>query len=268
MKHPIKTDDSLTEPIIRAENIGIERGDRWLIRNVDICLNKCEIMTLIGPNGGGKTTIAKALMGLMSCSEGKVSRTKGLKIGYVPQKLSIDWTLPINVKRLMTLTSHASDEEIDTSLERVGIQDLKLQQIQSLSGGEFQRALIARAILRKPDLLVLDEPVQGVDFNGMLSLYELIDQIRYELGCSILLISHDLHIVMAKTDQVICVNGHVCCSGTPQTVVMHDEYQRLFGIQAANTLAVYHHEHDHTHDNSGEIIPISSSTHDKGEKHD
>ncbi len=240
--------------IIEAHDLGVLRNGRWLVRNVCLTLNDGEIVTLIGPNGGGKSTTAKALLNLIKLDEGRVTRRDGLVVGYVPQKLSIDWTLPLTVRRLMTLTGSASNESILEALHLVGIEDLIDVQVQTLSGGEFQRALLARAILRKPDLLVLDEPVQGVDFSGMIALYELINQVRKKLGCGILLISHDLHIVMAQTDHVLCLNGHVCCSGSPNMVIEDKAYQDLFGRAGADAIAVYRHHHDHSHGGDGEII--------------
>ncbi|HAU75851.1 MAG TPA: zinc ABC transporter ATP-binding protein, partial [Agrobacterium sp.] len=186
-------------------------------------------------------------------TEGVVTRKAGLKVGYVPQKLSVDWTMPLSVRRLMTLTGPLAAREIDAALNATGIAHLANAEVQHLSGGEFQRALLARAIARKPDLLVLDEPVQGVDFSGEIALYDLIKNIRNSNNCGILLISHDLHVVMAETDTVICLNGHVCCRGTPQAVRQSPEYMRLFGGAAAKGLAVYSHHHDHTHLPDGRV---------------
>lgn len=212
-----------------------------------------EIVTLIGPNGSGKSTTAKTAIGVLKADEGHVERLAGLRIGYVPQKLAIDWTLPLTVERLMTLTGPLKRAEIDDAMHATGIAHLARAEVQHLSGGEFQRALLARAIARKPDLLVLDEPVQGVDFAGEIALYDLIKTLRNRTGCGILLISHDLHLVMAGTDTVICLNGHVCCRGTPQMVSQSPEYLQLFGSRAAKTLAIYSHDHDHTHLPDGRV---------------
>ncbi len=241
-------------PLIEAHDVGVRRNGSWLVRNVCLTLHEGEVVTLIGPNGGGKSTTAKAVLNLLEIDEGHVSMRDGLRIGYVPQKLTIDWTLPLTVKRLMTLTGKASVEEINEALGLVGLEGRENASVQNLSGGEFQRALLARALLRKPDLLVLDEPVQGVDFSGMIALYELINRIRRELRCGVLLISHDLHIVMAQTDRVVCLNGHVCCSGSPHTVVEDEAYKSLFGAQGAESLAIYRHHHDHSHDEHGDIV--------------
>jgi zinc transport system ATP-binding protein len=247
--------------LVSLSNAGIYRGGRWLVRGVDFSVRQGEIVTLIGPNGSGKSTTAKMAIGVRKPDEGSVSRKADLKVGYVPQKLSVDWTMPLTVRRLMTLTGQLPEREINAALDATGIAHLAKAEVQHLSGGEFQRALLARAIARKPDLLVLDEPVQGVDFSGEIALYDLIKSIRNSTGCGILLISHDLHVVMAETDTVICLNGHVCCRGTPQAVSQSDEYMRLFG-GAAKSLAVYSHHHDHTHLPDGKVLHSDGSVTD------
>jgi zinc transport system ATP-binding protein len=241
------------EILVEMAGAGVTRAGRWLVRDVDLTVTRGEIVTLIGPNGSGKSTTAKAAVGALAVDEGTVRRAPGLTVGYVPQKVSIDWTLPLSVARLMTLTRKAAPREVCSALEDVGIAHLAEAEVQTLSGGEFQRALLARALLRNPDLLVLDEPVQGVDFAGEIALYELIKSIRNTTGCGILLISHDLHVVMAETDTVICLNGHVCCRGTPEAVAGSAEYRHLFGARAAASLAVYRHHHDHTHLPDGRV---------------
>ena len=241
------------ETLVTLKGAGVNRGGRWLVRGVDFSVGRGEIVTLIGPNGSGKSTSAKMAIGVLKPDEGQVERASGLKVGYVPQKLTIDWTLPLTVRRLMTLTGPLPEREIVAALEATGIRHMEKAEVQTLSGGEFQRALMARAIARKPDLLVLDEPVQGVDFSGEIALYDLIRQIRDGSGCGILLISHDLHVVMAETDTVICLNGHVCCRGTPHAVSASAEYLRLFGPSAARALAVYSHDHDHVHLPDGRV---------------
>lgn len=236
------------------DDLGVRRGGRWLVRGVSFDIRRGEIVTLIGPNGSGKSTTARAMVGVVRPDEGTVTRADGLRVGYVPQRLAVDRTLPLTVSRLMTLTASHSPAGIAAALDEVGIGHLATAQVQALSGGEFQRALLARAILRRPDLLVLDEPVQGVDYTGEAALYELIGAIRDRTGCGILLISHDLHVVMAATDTVICLNGHVCCRGTPQAVAVDPKYRQLFGQRAAGALAVYSHSHDHTHLADGRVL--------------
>jgi len=242
------------ETLITLTDAGVRRGGRVLVEGVDLTIGRGEIVTLIGPNGSGKSTTAKMATGVMKPTMGSVTRKPGLTIGYVPQKLSIDWTLPLTVERLMTLTGPHSTGAIAAALEAVGASRLLKAAVQELSGGEFQRVLFARAMIRKPDLLVLDEPVQGVDFSGEVALYELIRQIRDTTQAGILMISHDLHVVMAETDTVICLNGHVCCRGTPGAVKSSPEYLKLFGERAAATLAIYEHHHDHEHHDDGCVV--------------
>lgn len=241
------------EPVVEVQGAGVRRQGRWLVEGVDLTVRRGEIVTLIGPNGSGKSTTAKLVTGVLKPDVGSVTRRPGLTVGYVPQKLAIDWTLPLSVRRLLTLTGHHEPAAVDAALAAVGISHLARDAVQHLSGGEFQRALLARAMIRRPDLLVLDEPVQGVDFSGEVALYKLIKQIRDETHCAVLMISHDLHVVMAETDTVICLNGHVCCRGTPDLVARSPEYLQLFGAHAAATLAIYQHHHDHTHLPDGSV---------------
>ena len=238
--------------LLQVEKAGLTINSKILVEGVSFKVRQGEIVTLIGPNGSGKTTTAKIALGIYKNIEGKVSKFTN-KIGYVPQKISIDWTLPIRVLDFMLLTQKLSDEEITNALQLTGVDHLKNNNLSNLSGGEFQRVLIARAIAKNPDLLVLDEPVQGVDFKGEISLYELIKEISEKINCGILLISHDLHVVMSSTDYVVCLNGHVCCYGTPQSVANNEKYQELFGDRASTILSVYEHKHDHTHSPDGTI---------------
>lgn len=249
----VKDDPSGRNKLVELDNAGVYRDGRWLVRGVDLSIARGEILTLIGPNGAGKSTTAKLVTGVLKPDEGKLQRNDRLRVGYVPQKLTIDWTMPLSVRRLMRLTGRLDDDALMSALEATGIPNLAGSEVRHLSGGEFQRALLARAIARKPDLLVLDEPVQGVDFAGEATLYDLIRQIRTTTGCGILLISHDLHMVMAGTDTVICLNGHVCCRGTPETVSRSEDYKRLFG-GAGRGLAIYSHQHDHTHLPDGRVL--------------
>ena len=238
--------------LVKLENAGYSQNNKWLVRGVSLEVEKGKIVTLIGPNGSGKSTTAKIALGIYKKFDGEVEKYTN-KIGYVPQKVSIDWTLPLRVRDFMVLTEDLKEEAIDEALSLTGVVHLKHKNLGNLSGGEFQRVLLARAISKKPDLLVLDEPVQGVDFTGEIALYELIKKISEELNCGILLISHDLHTVMSATDHVVCLNGHVCCSGSPIDVAKNNEYKALFGEQAAQTLSIYEHKHDHIHSHEGEI---------------
>ena len=230
--------------LVKLKDVGLKRNDKWLVKGVSLVVEKGKIITLIGPNGSGKSTTAKIALGLHKNIEGEVQKLTD-KIGYVPQKISIDWTLPLRVKDFMLLTDDLNDKLIDEALTLTGVDHLKNKNLGNLSGGEFQRVLLARAISKKPELLVLDEPVQGVDFTGEIALYELIKKISENLNCGILLISHDLHTVMSATDHVVCLNGHVCCSGSPLDVAKNKEYKALFGEQASQTLSIYEHKHDH-----------------------
>ena len=238
--------------LVKLKNVGYHQNDKWLVKGVSLEVEKGKIVTLIGPNGSGKSTTAKIALGIYKKIDGEVEKYTN-KIGYVPQKVSIDWTLPLRVSDFMVLTENLKDDAIDEALSLTGVVHLKNKNLGNLSGGEFQRVLLARAISKKPELLVLDEPVQGVDFTGEIALYELIKKISDELNCGILLISHDLHTVMSATDHVVCLNGHVCCSGSPIDVARNNEYKALFGEQASQILTRYEHKHDHEHSNDGSI---------------
>ena len=238
--------------LVKLNNAGFKQNNKWLVEGVSLTVERGKIVTLIGPNGSGKSTTAKIALGIYKNIEGSVEKYTN-KVGYVPQKISIDWTLPLRVYDFMLLTENIKDEAIDEALTLTGVMHLKNKNLGNLSGGEFQRVLIARAISKKPELLVLDEPVQGVDYTGEIALYELIKKISDTLNCGILLISHDLHTVMTATDHVVCLNGHVCCSGTPMDVAKNNEYKTLFGEQASQILTVYEHKHDHVHSDEGQI---------------
>ena len=238
--------------LVELHQAGFKQNNKWLVEGVSLKVEKGKIVTLIGPNGSGKSTTAKIALGIYKNIEGTVEKYTN-KVGYVPQKISIDWTLPLRVYDFMLLTEDISDEAIDEALALTGVTHLKDKNLGNLSGGEFQRVLLARAISKKPELLVLDEPVQGVDYTGEIALYKLIKKISDTLNCGILLISHDLHTVMTATDYVVCLNGHVCCSGTPIDVAKNNEYKTLFGEQASQILSIYEHKHDHEHSHEGDI---------------
>lgn len=241
-----------SDPLVRLTGAGLSLGGRWLVRGVDFAVQAGEIVTLIGPNGSGKSTTAKMALGVLQPSEGRVARRDGLRVAYVPQKVAIDWTLPLRVDALMALTQQLSTHDMISAMTSTGAEHLLKREVRHLSGGEFQRVMLARALARKPEFLVLDEPVQGVDFAGEIALYDLIKKVRDETGCGILMVSHDLHMVMAATDHVICLNGHVCCHGTPESVATSDAFKQLFGDKAG-ALALYQHHHDHTHMPDGRV---------------
>jgi zinc transport system ATP-binding protein len=216
-----------------------------------------EIVTILGPNGSGKSTLLRALLGILPASGGRVLRQAGLRVGYVPQRLMIDRSLPMTVRRFLSLPQRCSDAQATTALSRVGLPGVDAQQMTDLSGGQFQRVLLARALLADPQLLVLDEPTQGLDQPGEAAFYRLIADVRETTGAAVLMVSHDLHVVMAASDRVICLNGHICCEGTPRVVSNAPEYRALFGLGTLGALALYQHEHDHHHDHG----------HDHGEGH-
>ena len=240
-------DQPKTDTLIRARHLGVRLGGESILNHVDLSVYPGQIVTLIGPNGAGKSTLIKALLGIHRVTSGELWRKPGLKIGYMPQKTHIEDSLPLTVDRLMTLTHRAHRPEITEALKLTNVPHLIDRPVQQLSGGEFQRVMLARALLKQPDLLVLDEPVQGVDFNGEIELYRLIQRIRDDRGCAIVMVSHDLHLVMAATDEVVCLNHHVCCTGTPESVARAPEFTQLFGHRHADALAFYSHEHDHEH---------------------
>ncbi len=233
--------------LLEARNISVVRGDREILKNADLTLKSGQIVTLIGPNGAGKTTLVRVVLGLMDASGGHIQRSKKLRIGYMPQKLHIEPSLPLSVDRFLDLTGCEASEKI-ANLRLTGVEHLRSSPMQLLSGGETQRVLLARALLKNPQLLVLDEPVQGVDIAGQAALYQLISRIRDERQCGVLMVSHDLHLVMASTDTVVCLNQHVCCHGHPEKVSADPAYLELFGQAANASVAVYTHHHDHSHD--------------------
>ena len=241
-------------PLIRLDGVGCRLGRNQILSGISLTLLPGEIVTVIGPNGAGKTTLAKLVLDVMRPTEGDIDRAAGLTIGYVPQQLMVDPALPLTVRRFMGLTQKSDRRDVDAALERTGVGGLSNRQMSALSGGETQRVLLARAILRQPDLLVLDEPTQGVDVAGQVELFQLIRRLRDSMGCAVLMISHDLHIVMSATDRVLCLNHHVCCEGAPEVVANDPEYRRLFGVQGVKELAMYEHDlHHHEAHHAGHV---------------
>jgi len=250
--------------LIKAENISLQISQRQILDDISLTIEAGKILTLVGPNGSGKTSLVRVLLGLLEADQGSLQKKDPLVIGYMPQKLHIDAVLPMTVLRFLQMGIRASADEIRYMANTLGVSGLLQQPVQSVSGGEFQRVLLTRALLRKPDLLVLDEPAQGVDINGQQQLYQLISSIREEYGCGVLMVSHDLHLVMESTDDVLCLNTHICCSGHPEAVSKHPEYLKLFG-SSLDGMAVYTHNHNHVHDLSGDVI---EQEHHQGCKHD
>jgi zinc transport system ATP-binding protein len=248
--------------LIQLKDISFSLKGQDILKDINLEVSRGEIVTIIGPNGAGKTTLFRSILGLIKPTSGSLWKTPNLKIGYMPQKLHIEQTLPLTVRRFLSLKDKTSQTELIQALASVRASTLIDRSLHVLSGGEMQRVLLARALIGKPDLLVLDEPVQGVDINGQQELYQFIGDLRIELNCGILLVSHDLHLVLASSDQVICLNQHVCCAGQPAKVILDPEYTALFGTRAAEHLALYTHHHDHVHDSSADRNPL-----DKGHTH-
>lgn len=242
--------------LIEAQGLTLAREGRSILEHVDIEISAGEIVTLIGPNGAGKTTLVRLLLGLEKPDAGQVRRRAGLVVGYVPQRFDRDPAIPMTVARFLAIGKKAGAAEIQAALGEVGASALADRQLTALSGGELQRVVLARALVRRPELLVLDEPARGVDHLGEADLYRLIGRLRDTRGLGVLLVSHDLHVVMAQSDRVLCINRHVCCHGVPETVAQHPEYVRLFGDEA-RAFGIYHHHHDHQHGLGGE--PLTSS---------
>jgi zinc transport system ATP-binding protein len=234
--------------LISARALFFRRAGRAILQGVDIDIGAGEIVTLIGPNGAGKTTLVRLLLGLDAPDQGSIRKRTGLVVGYAPQRLDVDRAVPLTAARFVALGRRLSGARIASALAEVGAGGIAERQLGELSGGELQRVILARSLSRSPDLLVLDEPLRGVDYAGEAELYALIGRLRTAHGLGVLLVSHDLHVVMAQSDRVICLNRHVCCSGVPHAVAQHPEYARLFGVQAARALALYPHQHDHRHD--------------------
>jgi zinc transport system ATP-binding protein len=242
------------QALLHLHAVNYHADGRHVLHDVSLHLTRGQILTLIGPNGAGKTTLVKLALGLLTPSSGIVQRTAGLRIGYMPQRLQVDASLPLSVQRFLQLVPGTRSQSIAAALEEVGALRVQYSRLQALSGGELQRVLLARALLGKPDLLVLDEPTQGVDLKGQAELYRLITGIRDKHQCGVLMVSHDLHLVMSATDEVICLNQHVCCHGHPEQVSNDPAYLELFGKSGAQAMAVYTHHHNHEHDLAGEIV--------------
>jgi zinc transport system ATP-binding protein len=243
-------------PLIAAIGLGLDRSDRTLLDNVSLSVRRGQVVVVIGPNGAGKTSLLRVLLGLWPASRGRVQRQRRLRIGYMPQRVQVDPILPLSVRRFLTLRHRLPRTQLVEWLREVGVPHLLEAPLQSLSGGELQRVLLARALLGSPDLLVLDEPDQGVDVVGQAEVFDLIDRLRQRTGCGVLMVSHELHLVMAAADVVVCLNQHVCCTGRPEEVSRHPEYQRLFPETGLHGIGIYTHHHNHVHDLNGVAHPV------------
>ena len=233
--------------LISANGISLRHGDNLVLDRVDLNIEEGEIVTIVGPNGSGKSSLLRVLIGALSPEKGTVTRKPGLRIGYVPQKLHVDPTMPITVRRFLNLPKRVSNADATQALATAGAPDVAGRQMSALSGGQFQRVLLARALLEKPDILMLDEATQGLDQPGSARFYQHIEDVRRNFGCAVLMVSHELHVVMSASDRVVCLNGHVCCEGTPDVVSAAPAYRELFGTGTGGALALYRHEHNHHH---------------------
>ena len=230
--------------LIEVQNLCVGYGNKEVLRNVNLSLSKNEIVTIVGPNGSGKTTLFKSIIGSTPISSGKVLIRPNIKIGYVPQVLNIDRSLPLTVERFLSLENRRHKREALSAQQVLDSNDLLFKQISTLSAGQLQRVLLARALVNKPDVLLLDEATRGLDQPGSAAFYRKIEEIRNTTGCAILMISHDLHVVMSASNRVICLNGHICCQGEPQSVASSPEYKAMFGSNVDGTLALYQHNHN------------------------
>ncbi|GLQ32950.1 zinc ABC transporter ATP-binding protein ZnuC [Litoribrevibacter albus] len=248
--------------LLSVSGLSLRIQKRSILDSINFEIEAGQIVTLIGPNGAGKSSLIRCILGLQKYQKGRVSLQPGLKIGYMPQKMHVEQSLPMTVDRFLALGPKTSREQREQALQRVGVANIQSAPLQTISGGEQQRVLLARAMLNRPDLLILDEPAQGVDINGQAELYDLIRSIRDEYGCGVFMVSHDLHLVMSSTDQVLCLNHHICCSGHPDEVTKSDEYISIFGEQRLHpALAHYTHHHDHKHDLHGDCLNGHSKAH-------
>ncbi len=240
--------------LIETHDLKLVLGGQTVLDGVTLAIERGEIVTIVGPNGSGKSSLLRALIGALKPAGGSITRADGLRIGYVPQKLQIDATLPLTVRGFLNLPRRQPQDVLAQALQQAGVPDLAKRQMSDLSGGQFQRVLLARALLNKPDILILDEATQGLDQPGSAAFYRQIEDVRREMGCAVLMVSHDLHVVMAASDRVLCLNGHVCCEGTPEIVADAPEYRALFGTGTQGALALYRHEHTHSHDHAPDPV--------------
>ncbi|MEM9319928.1 MAG: metal ABC transporter ATP-binding protein [Pseudomonadota bacterium] len=249
--------------LIAAEGLRVNYGRNTVLKAVDLAIDAAEIVTIVGPNGSGKTSLIKAMIGALQPAAGRVTQKPALRIGYVPQRLHLDSTLPMTVTRFLSLPRRVSKQRADAALRKAGVQGVANEPLTALSGGQLQRVLLARAIIDTPDLLILDEPTQGLDQPGAAAFYTQIEALRDQHRMAVLMVSHDLHVVMRASDRVVCLNGHICCQGRPEVVATAPEYRALFGAGTQGALALYRHEHDHGHDHHARHHPSPDHAHDR-----
>ena len=250
----------MDEPLIAVRDLAVRFGAVSVLHDVDLAIRPREIVTIVGPNGSGKSTLLRTMLGAVEPTGGRVGRRENLRVGYVPQRLAIDATLPLSVARFLTLPARRARGEVERALALTGVETLGDRRLADLSGGQFQRVLLARALLGEPHLLMLDEPTRGLDQPATAAFYRLVENVRDETGAAVLMVSHDLHVVMGGSDRVVCLNGHVCCEGAPEVVQAAPAYRALFGEGTGGALALYRHHHDHTHDHSHEHAPDDAVT--------
>lgn len=253
--------------LIAAQGLTVAQGERVVLRDVDFSITAGEIVTVVGPNGSGKSTLLKALIGALPARSGGVRRKAGLRLGYVPQGLRLDPSMPMSVGRFLNLPRRVSADARRSALAEAGAEGLEERPLTALSGGQFQRVLLARALLDRPELLILDEPTTGLDQPGQAAFYQRLEEVRNHLGCAVLMVSHELHVVMSASDRVVCVNGHICCEGHPEVVAQAEEYRALFGTGTGGALALYRHEHSHRHDTGHEAGCDHDHAHDHQHDH-
>jgi len=259
---------SASDALIRAEGVSVAYGGAQpVLHGINFAIRPGEIVTVVGPNGSGKSTFLRAVLGMIMPNTGKVWRAAGLRVGYVPQRLHLDPNLPLTVTRFLRLLQPLRGAEVAALLERVGVPGLAGRTMGTLSGGQFQRVLLAQALAGRPQILVLDEPTQGLDQPGIAAFYRLIEDVRRTLGCAVLSVSHDLHVVMSASDRVICLNGHICCEGTPTVVSNAPEYRAMFGLGTQGALALYQHHHDHVHGVEAENVHNCDHDADPAHRH-
>lgn len=250
--------------LIQFDKVSLEANGQHIVQDITFEIKKPEIITLLGPNGAGKTSLVRLLVGLESPTQGSITRHPNLCIGYVPQQLSLKKSLPLTALRFLQAGKKSSEQQIKDALRLAQAEHLIHKSVQILSGGERQKLLLARALLGAPDLLVLDEPMQGIDLHGQEELYSLLYDLQRQQDISIFLVSHDLHIVMSESNHIMCLNKHLCCSGSSEEIQSNPEFLKMFGLESAAHLAIYTHRHDHHH-GFNKTTPLATSSHTLGD---
>ena len=233
--------------LVELAGVSVKYDRNLVLQDIDLKIEPGEIVTLVGPNGAGKSTLLRCIIGAVKNCSGYINPKSRIRIGYVPQKLFLDYTLPISVKRFLNLPNRTNYTVLKEMLDFLDASELEARQLRSLSGGEFQKVLLARALLIKPELLILDEANQGLDHNGSNSFYSKIEEVAQNFNCAVLMASHELHFVMATSDRVICLNRKICCQGTSDHVLTTPEYKALFGDYIPSNTGIYKHNPNYRH---------------------